>query len=90
MFGKADGLSVVKITIGDTLTAEDGAKIEISCPATGSPQPKITWLRRGLYFEVFEFQPAFIDLLPWLPNTYALWNSPGYQFTDLKKDGQLG
>ena len=49
MFGRADAYPYVNITIGDTLIAEDGAMIKVSCPATGSPPPKIIWLRRGLY-----------------------------------------
>ena len=47
IFGRADAYPFVNMTIGDALIAEDGAMIKISCPATGAPSPKITWLRRG-------------------------------------------
>jgi len=48
VFGQADAYPYVNITIGDTLVAEDGAMIKVSCPATGSPPPRIIWLRRGV------------------------------------------
>lgn len=48
LYGKANAFPFVNVTIGDNLVAEDGAMIHVTCAATGSPAPKITWLRRGL------------------------------------------
>ena len=48
VYGRSDAFAPVNLTIGDSLVAEDGAMIEVMCHATGSPEPKITWLRRGI------------------------------------------
>ena len=46
--GKASN-PIVNVTIGDTVFVEADAVVEIACPVTGKPKPKITWQRRGLY-----------------------------------------
>lgn len=54
VLGKASN-PVVNVTIGDKVFVEADSVIEIACPTTGKPKPKITWQRRGLndFFSCF-------------------------------------
>ena len=58
--GKASD-PIVNVTIGDKIFVEADSVIEIACPSTGKPTPKITWQRRGLsdFFSCFIYSKTF-------------------------------
>eukprot|EP00794_Sanderia_malayensis_P010054 gene10054-11083_t len=48
VIGRFNTKPFVNVTIGDSLLAEVGARVEVVCPSQGVPKPKITWQRRGV------------------------------------------
>ena len=40
--------SLVKINVGDNVTAASNTTITIRCPVSGVPKPSVTWQRNGI------------------------------------------